>query len=821
MIYGEYSYTVTYMGLFSVFIAMITGILLSGMNPAVPLYAFIGMAFLCLVSLVVVKNKFVWILLMSSIVLMLGMACSSVPSTQCADEVVSYSAGKKVAVSGWIAESVAEYPDREKILLKIDKLDNRRDRSSGCLIQLLAFNKDKDSTHLIRGGYIDVSVKPRKPKNLRNPGSFDYRDSLAKKGIGLVAYSNKKGDISSEPDLAEKGIPGFIDSIRVHIKDVIARNTNDQTVYGIVSALVIGDQGYISRDIRRIFASTGIIHILVVAGLHLAIITHLFYLLVKFILSRSKYLCIHTNIPKLSLALSTIPMLVYIFISGANPPVVRSGIMIAVYCFLFLINKTQARWTGILIAAILILAINPMAVFSISFQLSFIAVGSIIACMPAITGITSEFHKRIHNHSVQVIALPIVSMLLISFFVTLGLGGVIAFYFNTLPLFGIMLNVIVIPFFCYLVLPLSLFSSAVGFVFPWLSHYLFIVISLLVHAIVQVIRSVSDLSIASIRVPTPTLFEIFLYYAFMIVLLNVKRIGLKTTMKAASFLFLLQAVDTGYYVYKTHFNNVLTITFIDVGQGDSALIEFPYGRTMLIDAGGGAYRSYDTGEAVVARYLWSLKRNGIDYVVSSHPQIDHIGGLGFMVKNMGVHRVYKSDCALDTVVYKDFMRAVHGSGAVVSTVKNSRETFYVNGVRIELLSVPHEVCDPSSKKDINNYAVLTKITYKDVSVLFTGDIEEDAELVLVDTYRSALKSDIMKAAHHGSKTSNSAEFMDAVDPKIVVIPVGEDNPFHMPSKDVLRRLFKRNIRVLRTDRDGAIKITTDGKHINIKRYTDM
>jgi competence protein ComEC len=805
------------MGLFSVFIAMITGILLSGMNPVVPLYAFAGMASLFLFSLVAVKNEYVWILLISAIVLMLSMACLSSPSTQCADEVVSYAAGKKVSVSGWIAESVVEYPDREKILLKIDKLDNRRDRSSGCLIQLLAFNRNKDSRQFIRGDYIDVSIKPRKPKNLKNPGSFDYRDSLAKKGIGLVAYSNKKGDISSEPDLAEKGIPGFIDSIRVHIKDVIARNTNDQTVFGIVSALVIGDQGYISRDIRRIFASTGIIHILVVAGLHLAIITHLFYLLVKFLLSRSRYMCIHTNIPKLSLALSTIPMLVYIFISGAKPPVVRSGIMIAVYCFLFLINKTQARWTGILIAAILILAINPMAVYSISFQLSFIAVGSIIACMPAITGITSALNRRTVKPFNKIIT-AIVSMLLVSFFVTLGLGGVIAFYFNTLPLFGIMLNVIVIPFFCYLVLPLSLFSSAVGFVFPWLSHYLFIVISLLVHTVVQVIRSVSDLSIASIRVPTPTLFEIFLYYAFMIVLLNVKRIGLKTAMKAASFLFLLQAVDTGYYVYKTHFNSVLTITFIDVGQGDSALIEFPYGRTMLIDAGGGAYRSYDTGEAVVARYLWSLKRNGIDYVVSSHPQMDHIGGLGFMVKNMGVHRVYKSDCEPDTVVYKDFMHAVLGSNAVTRTIKNSIETFYVNGVRIELLSVPHEACDPSSKKDINNYAVLTKITYKDVSVLFTGDIEKDAELALVGAYPAVLKSDIMKSAHHGSKTSSTEEFMDAVDPKIVVIPVGEDNPFHMPSKVVLKRLFERNIRVLRTDRDGAISIITDGKYIKIKKF---
>jgi competence protein ComEC len=751
---------------------------------------------------------------------MLGMRFSSPPSTQCADDVIACAAKQKVTVSGWITEPVVEYPDRKKIILKIDKFYNGHNRALGCLMQLLAFDKDNDFKHYTRGDYIDVNVNPRKPKNLKNPGSFDYKGSLAKKGIGLIAYINKKEDISIEPAMAERGILRVIDSVRLRIKDVIAKNTNDQTVFGIVSALVIGDQGYISQDVRRMFASTGIIHILVVAGLHLAIITHLFYLLTKFLLSRSKYLCIHTNIPKFSLVLSMIPMLAYIFLSGANPPVVRSGIMIAVYCFLFVVDKTQARWTGILIAAILILAINPMAVYSISFQLSFIAVGSLIAFMPAITGIKSAVIRRIENHWVRVIVGSLLGMLLVIFFVTIGLSGMIAFYFNTLPLFGIMLNIIVIPFFCYLVLPLSLVSSIAGFILPGLSHYLFIAVSLLIHLIVHLIHHGADLSIASIRVPTPSPYELLLYYAFIIALLNLKRMGLKTALSILSVLFLLLAVDTGYFVYTTHFNKALRITFIDVGQGDSAFIEFPYGKTMLIDGGGGAYRSYDTGEAVVARYIWSLKRNRIDYVVSSHPQIDHIGGLCFIVKNMGVKRVYKSDCEPDTAVYKSFMNAVQGSKATLSTIKNSIETFTINGVKVELFAVPHETCDPLSQKDINNYAVITKITYKDFSVLLTGDIEKDAEVALVDTYQSALKSDIMKAAHHGSKTSNTEELIETVNPKIVVIPVGEDNPFHMPSKVVLERLFERSIRVLRTDRDGAITITTDGKHFRIKSYTD-
>ncbi|MCL4468468.1 MAG: DNA internalization-related competence protein ComEC/Rec2 [Deltaproteobacteria bacterium] len=813
------------MGLLLIFIAQVAGIAVSGMNPSVPVYAYGGMAALFLCAVVVTRNKYVWLLLASSLSFVISMGASPLSSTSCVDDVLAYTGNRKVAISGWIAGSVEEYPDREKILLKTDRLDNGSHdgsrRGHGCLIQLFAFRKNSGAAHLLRGDYVRMVTRLRMPKNLNNPGSFDYRDSLAKKGIGLVAYVNNRKDIAIDPAMAEPGILRSIDGARLRIKDVIAKNTGDQTVSGIVTALVIGDQGYISRDIRRMFASTGIIHILVVAGLHLAIITHLFYLLTKFLLSRSAYLCGHTAIPKLALVMSMIPMTAYIFLSGANPPVVRSGIMIAVYGFLFLINKTQTRWTGILVAAIFILAVNPAAVYSISFQLSFVAVGSIIACMPVITAIGSAVSRRFGKHGVREIVRSLTGMLLISFFVTAGLFGVIAFYFNTLPLFGILLNLIVIPFFCYLVLPLSLIASATGLVLPWFSHYLFMIIAALIHAIVEIVRHGANLPIASIRVPTPTVFEIFLYYGGMIILLNFKRMGPKTALSLLFFIFLLLTVDIGSFVSKTRFNKELRITFIDVGQGDSALIEFPYGKTMLIDAGGSAYSSYDTGEAVVARYIWSLKRTRIDYAVSSHPQEDHMAGLCFIIKNMEVKRVYKSDCAPDTAVYRAFMEAVNESGAAVSTITGTVETLSVNGVGVTLFSMPHEACDPSFRKDINNDAVLTMITYKDVRVLFTGDIEKDAERSLAETYRDALKSDIMKAAHHGSRTSTSAVFLDAVQPGIVVIPVGRNNRFRMPSKVVLRRLFKRNIKVLRTDRCGAITITTDGKQIRIKNSVDI
>ncbi len=812
------------MGLLFVFIAQVAGILISAVRPNIPWYAFVCMAAALLSAVVWSKNRILWICAISCTAFMVSVKFCPCPSVQCAEEVLSSAGHRAVAAEGWITDYVAEYPDHEKIIVRMATVGDLQGAGipagRGCLVQISVFQENGRTGHLLRGDYVRAVVRLRAPKNLNNPGSFDYRRLLARQGIGLIAYVRTRDEIAVEPARVRTGFRRSIDRMRLRIKDVILRNAEGQEAAGIVTALVIGDQGYLSGDIRRMFASTGIIHILVVAGLHLAIITHLCYLLIKFVLSRFRYLCIHANIPKLALSLSLVPMLAYILISGANAPVVRSGSMIAVYCGLFLLNRTRARWTGILIAGILILVIDPLAVYTISFQLSFTAVASIIAFMPVIGRATSAATRGIKPRWLQAAAVRVLGMLLVSLFVTIGLCGVLAFYFNTLPLFGVLLNLLVIPYFCYLVLPLSLVASAAGILLPWSGHYLFLITSWLVQGIVAIVRQGSAASLASLHVPTPTLVEMFLYYAFLIVLLNTTKISLKKTLPLLVLLLVLMTADAGYVVYNTRFVKTLRITFIDVGQGDSALIEFPYGTTMLIDAGGGSYRHFDTGEAVVARYLWSLKRRRVDSVVSSHPQDDHVGGLGYIIRNMDVKRVYASDCAPDTDVYRGFMDAIRSSGALLATVTGTVQTFTINGVDVRLFSVPHDMCDADRKKDINNDAVLVRLSYKKVSILLTGDIEKDAENALVDTYGDALSSTIMKAPHHGSATSSTGRFIDAVGPGIVVVPVGRDNPFRMPAKAVLRRLFRRNIRVLRTDRSGAITIVTDGEGIAIKTYLD-
>lgn len=846
------------MGLLPVFAAFVSGILLHDAYFIIPVYAYILALILFICSCIYVRNKRVWVVLVAFLMFLAATALNY-RSAECSSKVLFFSQGRKVPISGWIDKPVVFSPDRKKIVLEIDRLDDREMTGDKCfiLINLMTKNNSSRSSewHATRGDYITVFAAPKKPKNYKNQGSFDYTAELARKGIDTIAYVNDENNLSLDYSKARTGLPDTIeraiDRTRYRIKGIIETQVHDRDALGIISALVIGEQGYISQDVRRMFASTGIIHILVVAGLHLGIITHLVYMLLKYLLSRSKYLCLHTNIPKLSLLASMIPMTGYIFLSGANPPVMRSGIMIAVYSFMFLVDRHQSRWTGIMIAALVILMLEPVALYSISFQLSFISVGSIIACMPLITMTISRLGLYKNAFTYKILR-AIIGMLLVSLFVTIGLAGVLAFYFNTVPLLGILLNIIVIPVFGYGILPLSLISSITGsispFAVPWISHDLFIVTSWLIHGCIGAIEYVSSLSIACIRIPTPSMLELILYYSILIALIYAQRSGLnferlestalsdgdnKSRSKATVFLtwvslisvsvpgFIL-IIDAGYFIYKTHYNKELSITFLDVGHGDSAFIEFPYGGTMLIDGGGGFSQTYDTGESVVARYIWSLKRSSVDSVVSSHPQVDHIGGLGFIIRHMQVKEIYKSDCEPDTVVYKNFIDAAQASKAVLHTITASTESKHIHGVDVTFFTVPHDTCNPSSNKDINDYPVLTKITYGDVRVLFTGDIEKKAEQLLVDAYESQdmLKATILKAAHHGSRTSNTEQFIDAVKPEIVVISAGEGNPFHHPSKDVLRRFFEKGIQVLRTDRSGAIRVTTNGKKVKIEKYVE-
>jgi competence protein ComEC len=254
----------------------------------------------------------------------------------------------------------------------------------------------------------------------------------------------------------------------------------------------------------------------------------------------------------------------------------------------------------------------------------------------------------------------------------------------------------------------------------------------------------------------------------------------------------------------------LELTAIDVGQGDSLLVVFPDGKIMVVDAGGiltfGPHPrppNLDTGEDVVSPYLWSRGIRHIDVLVVTHAHQDHVGGAAALAENFHPGRIW-----VGANPSADFLAAARRLHIPVDAMHASGE-FSFGGTKIEPLSPP---ADYSVKRVGNNDSLAFRISYKDRTFLLTGDMERPMENRLLEN-PLALQADVLKVGHHGSKTSTSQEFLEAVSPSVAVISAGYENSFGHPHPDVLGRLGERHSAILRTDLDGLVTVRTDGEHL--------
>jgi competence protein ComEC len=300
----------------------------------------------------------------------------------------------------------------------------------------------------------------------------------------------------------------------------------------------------------------------------------------------------------------------------------------------------------------------------------------------------------------------------------------------------------------------------------------------------------------------------------------------------------------------------LTIHFLDVGQGDSALIVFPRGTTMLVDAGGelqigkvinhtnsaeaatdrpatqatanqraGAVDAdmneapisddgFAIGEAVVSRFLWSQGRTRLDYVLATHADADHIAGFSAVLKNFHVGQALIGHRPADDFEYKRFAEAIRQQRIPLGSL-TAGQRFDIEGVRVEVLWPPRPSSWPVTSN--NNDSIVLRLIYGAVAILLTGDIEEAAEAAILSSAVD-LRADVLKVPHHGSKTSSTAAFLDRVHPRCAVISVGERSRFGHPHESVVERYLSRAIPLFETGRDGMVTIETDGTGLDISTY---
>jgi competence protein ComEC len=286
-------------------------------------------------------------------------------------------------------------------------------------------------------------------------------------------------------------------------------------------------------------------------------------------------------------------------------------------------------------------------------------------------------------------------------------------------------------------------------------------------------------------------------------------------------LLLVLALDAGYWVRRTQFHPGLTVTFLDVGQGNAALVQFPGRERMLIDGGGSTRGDYDVGRMVVAPSLLSMKIRRIDYLVLSHPDSDHMDGLLFIASHFKPREFWYNGERAESETFKALLEAVRGRGTIERLPSDLKEGKEIAGVRIDLLHPEDEgglLGSSGRPLEWNDRSLVLRVSYGRNSFLFPGDLEREGEETVISRKRCQLRSDVLLASHHGSRRSNTQPFLEEVKPRFCVVSSRSSEPPRFPHPETLERMEKIGCRVLRIDRLGAITFTASKEHMEIRSH---
>jgi competence protein ComEC len=394
----------------------------------------------------------------------------------------------------------------------------------------------------------------------------------------------------------------------------------------------------------------------------------------------------------------------------------------------------------------------------------------------------------------------------------LGTGPLVVLYFNRISLVGFLSNLFLVPLMGLGNTLLSLLTSLFVFISHPLAQILMAVNVFLLNISLALVDFFSRFPVASKRVATPTIPEILLLYGVLIFAVNIKR--WRRSIYALIGLVAVFAAIQVYSYYAYHQVSHLAVTFLDVGQADAAVVRFPGGKVMVIDGGGTPDGSFDPGERIVAPFLWMMKNKSVDYMVNSHPHPDHLQGLIFLLENFTVGQVWNNgEEAEDPDIAERFLTL---AGERLQTKGREESTQEVGGVRVEFL---HPSVNPERSQSPagNDASLVLRLTFGEVSFLFPGDVESSAEGEILKTGVS-LRSTVLKVPHHGSKTSSTKDFLEAVRPRFAVFTVRGGARPRLPNPGVLERYEAMGVKILRSDQHGAITFVTDGKDLRVQTF---
>jgi competence protein ComEC len=538
----------------------------------------------------------------------------------------------------------------------------------------------------------------------------------------------------------------------------------ESTTSGVLVALAVGDQRAIDSEDWRLFSRTGVTHLMSISGLHVTLISGLAAALVSFGWRRSPALVLALPARKAAAVAAALAALAYTMLAGFGVPAQRTFFMVAAVAAALWFGRISSPARVLALALLAVLVLDPWAVLSAGFWLSFGAVALIFYVSHGWTGTESW----------------LIQWGRIQWAITVGLAPAALLLFSQVSLVGPLANAIAIPVVSAIITPLALVSALVPI--DALLH----LADALTGWLMRFLEWCDSLPLALWQQPVPPAWTVIVAIAGVIWLLAPRGI-------ASRWIGLVLFLPALLVTPPRPLPGEAWITTLDVGQGLSVLVRTS-GHALLFDAGP-AYADSDSGERIIAPYLRAVGATRLDAMIVSHNDIDHSGGALSVMRDAQVGRFLSSLEPANPIVQAapEPARCVRG------------EKWRWDGVGFEVIHpAPEDYAGGELR--LNDLSCVLRVSTVHGALLLTGDIEKTAEALLVRREGENLRAQAMLVPHHGSRTSSTAALIAAVRPEVVVIPVGYRNRFGHPRVDVVARYAASDAKVLRTDLDGAVTV---------------
>lgn len=642
---------------------------------------------------------------------------------------------------------------------------------------LINIKMSQDIPSMKYGDSLYIEGEFKQPEEARNYKGYNYKQYLkTKKIIGTVELEKAK--------ILKSSNGSFIHNIQKYIKDTRNGTLTDEEG-NLLLAILLGDKDKLSEDIQESFKTSNLSHMLAVSGAHVSyIILGLTYVLQNSIIGKKngKIVCI-------------IFLLAFMAITNFTPSVTRACIMAILTLFSSIIYRKSDVYTNISVVALITLIFNPYSLLDLGFQLSYGGTIGIIIFIKRIQ--EKKSNSKVINYIKQ--------MALVSIYANIIIIPIMMYHFNTVSFTFIISNIMASPILGIIVITGFLFIIASITVKP-LTRLIAIFIKPILSILIKISQICSKLPFSNILVVTPYMFNVISYYAIILYCIKSK----KNNKCKIIICLLIVLILINFIIYI--FPQKLRIFFIDVGQGDSTLIITPDIKTVLVDGGGSD--SFDVGEKVLLPYLLDRRILKVDYVLISHFDTDHCGGILTIMEKVKVKNIIISEQAEHSENYERFKKLmIHKKIRLIEVKKGDK----IKIGRYSEFKILFPTSRLLSENPLNNNSIVAQFNYNNFKMLFTGDIEKLAEQQILKTEKAEIRADILKVAHHGSKTSSIPEFIKAVRPKIALIGVGKNNTFGHPNQQTIKNLENIKCRIYRTDLQGEIIIKIDQKgSMNVK-----